>query len=487
MAVDLQAATAQAQKRELTEQVRLYEEAVSLWSQAVAQCTGRARERAQRNLADSQKVRASLSEQQGAGPQCAAAHKDAAAFQDMAVQAFNERRFAEAAMLFHKTEDMWEMASERCSGTQQELASRRREQSATDGHNAEHCAPRFEKAREQNQKLRASAPGMAREEKQQASLAVEALWRDALGQCKGAVLETVRNNIQALARERGTPWVASGAPGGAAPATTAMATATATATATAAASAASAASGSQDGAVARGVAPVAAPAKPGQPQAQPPEFTSGTTRYSGKFFLDAPDAKGYSGTGKITWANGDTYEGVLLRGQRHGKGVFTWADGQRYSGDWVNDTATGQGNLQFVSANQYEGEIRDGQPQGQGRMRYASGDIYTGLFSAGVPEGRGTYLWKSGQQIEGEWKNQQINGPGRIVFASGDTYVGELVDGKPHGKGTYHWTNGDEYVGQWKDGQKHGSGAFIWKNGDRWEGLYDSGEQTRQGKLIQKK
>lgn len=480
MAVDLKAATAQSQKRELSEQLRLYEEAVAVWSQAVAQCDGRARDRAQRNLADSQKVRTSLSEQQGAGPQCEAAHKDAGTLQEMARQALSERRFDEAAMLFRKTESRWDMASERCTGTQQEVASRRREQAEMDSHNAEYCAPLFEKAREQHQKLRTSAAGLSREEKQDASQVAETLWREALVQCKGPVLDTVRNNAQTLARERGTPWVARSAPA-------------ASLTAAAPALVPRLASGSDGKLGPVSLAPpvtaasvvAASGAKPVMPDAQPSEFTSGTTRFSGNFVRDA-DGLGYSGAGNIAWANGDRYEGSLVKGLRHGKGMFTWANGQRYNGDWINDQPEGQGSLQFAGGNQYEGRINNGQPQGQGRMRYASGDTYTGQFNAGIPQGRGIYIWRNGQQLEGEWKNQQLNGQGRMAFSSGDTYVGEFVNGKPAGQGRYHWSNGDEYAGQWKAGEKHGQGTFVWKNGDRWEGLYEADEQTSEGKLTQK-
>ena len=213
MAADMKAMTAQSQKMELTEQLRLFDESVALWSLAQAQCDGRAKERAQRNLADSQKVRGALSEQLGSGPECAASQKDAGALQDMARQALSDRKWSEAALLFRKAENMWDAASERCTGAQQDIALRRRDQSEIDGQNAEFCAPLFAQAREQTQKLRAMAAGLSREEKQDASQIAETLWRDALSQCKGAaVQEAARNNAQALARERGTPWVARVAP-----------------------------------------------------------------------------------------------------------------------------------------------------------------------------------------------------------------------------------------------------------------------------------
>lgn len=541
-AVDLKALTAQSQKAELATQARLFDEAVLLWSQAVGVCEGRAKDRAQRNLNDSLKMRAGIQEQLGSGPQCAAAHKDAGSFQDMGRQALSERRWGEAAMLYRKAEDLWELASERCNGTQQEVAQRRREQAEIDSINAEHCAPAFEQAREQNQRLRTLAPGMNREEKQEASQMVETLWRDLLGLCKGPVLDTARSNAQALARERGTPWASTrsamsmniSASDLRALGTTATNTAANTAAQSAAAqmlapkvetatsalpgpAAAKATTGAlgtaaaagalqtgtaapvQQAATAAQAAPVAMataaaaataanairPNASGKADAQPAEFTSGSTRFSGQFVRDA-DGATYSGTGRIMWANGDIYDGSLLKGQRHGKGQFIWANGQRYNGDWVRDKPTGQASVQFSNGNIYEGAVVNGMPHGQGRMLYASGDNYVGQFNAGHPEGRGVQTWKDGQRYDGEWQGEQPQGQGRMQFPGGETYVGQFAGGQPNGQGTFMWPNGDQYVGPWLAGQKHGQGVFTWKTGDRWEGVYDHDQQTAQGNLIRK-
>ena len=528
MAADMKALTAQSQKLELPEQARLFEESVALWTQTEAQCEGRAKERAQRNLATSQKSSNSLAEQLGAGPQCTAAHKDAGTLQDIARQALGERRWIDAAMLFHKAEDMWEMAAERCSGSQQETANRRREQSEIDGQNAEFCAPLFEKAREHTQKLRASAAGLTREAKQDASMVAETLWRDAVGQCKGAaVQDTARNNAQALARERGTPWVAriAAAPSPAAPspATAPLAASNTLAATATEATPASAAPLSQSAGTASRVmgslssafttlgstgtpATALAEVKPSVPPVS--EISPDTTRFSGQFVRD-PDGATYSGTGKVAWATGDVFEGALVKGLRHGKGVITWASGQRYNGDWVNDKPSGQAEMQFTNGNQFEGSVSDGVPQGQGRMRYASGDSYVGQFGAGVPEGRGAYVWKNGQQFDGDWKAGRPNGQGklkfatgnqfegqvrdgvphgqgRLVFAGGEVYVGQLSQGQPEGQGSFTWPNGDQYSGLWKAGKKHGQGVFTWSSGERSEGLYENDVQSNADTVAHK-
>ena len=523
IAADMKAVTAQSQKRELSEQAQLIDEAMSLWAQAVSQCEGRAKDRAQRNLADSQKTSNGINEQLGAGPQCASAHKDASALQDLARQALSERRWSDASMLFRKAENMWDMASERCTGSQQEIAARRREQSEIDGQNAEVCAPLFEKAREHTQKLRASAAGLTREDKQDASMVAETLWRDAVDQCKGAaVQDSARNNAQALARERGTPWVARAAP---APQISARPTPLTNPTpsnrnldATGASASTSkresdASSNISGGTIAALAATTASRGEStvttALTEASSTAFAAGTTRYSGQFVRDA-DSPTYSGSGKLVWANGDVFEGTLVKGQRHGKGLFIWANGQRYNGDWVNDKPIGQASIQFANGNQYEGSVNNGTPHNMGRMRYASGDTYTGQFNAGGPQGKGLYIWKNGQQFDGEWKNERPNGQGKLKFAdgnqyegnvvdgvpngqgrmtftTGDTYEGQFAKGEPHGQGSFSWTNGDNYTGLWRAGKKHGQGTFTWNSGDLWEGIYENDEQTDPSKPSAKK
>ena len=523
MAADLKALTAQAQKQDVVALVQLHSLSAGFWTTAVELCEGRAKERAQRNLTESQKANALLSEQLGDGPECGAAHKDAATLQDMARAALAERRWLDAATLFHKSEDMWDLATERCSGTQKELANKRQEQAELDGFNAEFCAPLFDRAREQTQKLRASSAGLSREEKQDGLMVAETLWRDALAQCKGsAAQDSARNNAQALARERGTPWVArnpspvpaaSTASRVAAPAAKPVAAAAAAPTpaaapATPAKPAAAVAVKPVEPAVppkttalaiastpvtvpSLAVAAIPAPAiavqpvEPPLPQAQPEEFIVGDMHFKGKFVRDV-DALTFSGKGKLSWANGDTFEGTLQNGKRHGKGLFIWANGQRYHGDWVNDSSTGQATVDFTNGDHYEGATVNGTPIGLGSMRFASGDTYKGSFLAGKPNGAGVYIWKNGQQFEGDWKSGKPNGQGKLRFANGDSYEGTVSDGMPDQSGRFTWASGDTYTGQWKAGLKEGQGTFTWTSGDRWEGVYEKDQQTSNGTLVRK-
>lgn len=540
MAIDLSAANAQAQRAAVAEQVRLLDQSSALWRQAVGLCAGRARDRAQRNLADSQKSRVALGEMQGAGELCLSSQKDALTLQDLARRVLGERRFAEAAGLFRRAETQWDLAAERCTGTQQQQALRQRELAEIDGHNAEHCGPRFNAAIERTQRFRTASAAMTTAERQTASRIAETLWRDAIPNCKGEPQDVARSQAQTLARERGTPWVetraepatapaasgasilgSSGAPGARRPGGMAAQAGAPAGSADqapaggggAAGPAAAAGGGVVTGSIGQGqaagqkVLPNVGRREPEVPRHI--DIVVGTdTRLVGQF---SPDPGGllitYSGQGRIQWGNGEVYQGAVARGKRHGVGEFIWTSGQRYQGDWVDDRPHGRGTLRFANGNLFEGDIVDGQPQGQGRMIYASGDVYNGQIHQGEPHGQGSYLWISGQRYDGPWVqgkpagrgamhfangndyegdivDGQPQGQGRMRFANGDTYEGQFTAGQPDGQGRFTWKQGDRYSGGWKAGRRDGQGTMQWANGDKWEGLFRNDAQTEQGTLT---
>jgi hypothetical protein len=510
LSADLRAATAQSQNQPLQALVKLHDEAVAEWGAAIAACDGRARERARRNLADSQKSRDALAEKLQAGSQCETAHRDAAALQDLARTAFGERRFSDAASLYRKAEGMWELAAEQCSGSQQQTAQRRREQSEIDGHNAEFCAPPFERAREFSTKLRNSGAALPLAERQAQSQIGETLWRDTAKLCKGSAQELALNNAQALARERGTPWVATPLPG--APVPVIAATPKPAVTAAAAPAPRSTVSPPPLAttplrqAAAAPLTPIAAAPAPA-PEPKLFDRTAGDTRYVGQFVRENDDT--VSGTGRVEWKNGDVYEGPLTHSQRQGVGEIRWAGGQRYKGEWAADRATGRGVMTFANGNHYEGLVLDGQPEGEGKLTYASGDVYSGQLRQGLPHGKGSYVWMSGQRYEGDWVNDKPHGmgrmrfangnqyegqmaaglpqgTGRMVFPNGDVYEGQFEAGKAHGQGKYAWKSGERYEGAWSRGLKHGTGIFFWPTGDRWEGVFKDDERTDDGAMVRK-
>lgn len=50
------------------------------------------------------------------------------------------------------------------------------------------------------------------------------------------------------------------------------------------------------------------------------------------------------GKGKMSYKNGDNYEGTFYKGKKHGKGYFKWAkEGSYYDGEWNNNHPHGVG------------------------------------------------------------------------------------------------------------------------------------------------
>jgi len=83
-------------------------------------------------------------------------------------------------------------------------------------------------------------------------------------------------------------------------------------------------------------------------------------RYEGPFVNGGP-----SGTGRVSFPNGDRYVGGVLNGRGEGEGVYTWANGDRY-----------------------EGTQRDGYPDGQGRF-ISGAQVFEGTWTRGCFFGAG--------------------------------------------------------------------------------------------------
>lgn len=509
MAADVKAFSARSKKTELVEQAQFFKEAVVLWSRAVDQCDGVARDQAQRNLADSRKVLDGIAEQMGSGPECTSAHKDAASLQEMAKQALSERRWVDSAMLFNKAENMWMLAGELCSGSQRDVAERHRLESATDGHNAEHCAPIFEKAREQMQKMRTPMAPLTREEKQEISMVAETLWRDALAQCRGnTVQEIARNNAQSLARERGTPWVPRVvvAPASAVSATLPMATApAAVASATVAVSAVPTKSIVQP-VVAQStshqavptvptnvvsvrpavsvagsmvVTPVSLPVKP-EVEREGSELAAASAPVPVASAVVPSNPLPALATPVATLNNSPGQVQPIRREEVRLMTVFDAdKDARRLN------VYTGLAKVRWASGDMYEGEVDKGIRQGKGKFSWSSGQVYEGDWSNDLATGQGVIRFVNGNRYEGAVVNGIPNGQGKTRFSSGDIYTGNFVAGERDGLGEYLWLNGDKYVGQWKSGRKHGRGQFILMNGERWEVTHEYDSETSRDLLLQ--
>lgn len=134
-------------------------------------------------------------------------------------------------------------------------------------------------------------------------------------------------------------------------------------------------------------------------------------------FVSDPVTGVMSGTGRIIWADGNRFEGTLVKGVKEGKGKFTWHNGQRYTGDWSKDAPNGKGTIEYANGFRYQGEVKDGAPHGQGTLWFRDGDVYKGSWVQGRSHGQGRYTWANGSYWEGEFKDDKRTENGRMVFA----------------------------------------------------------------------
>lgn len=199
---------ARAARAPLAELVALQDEALAQWKLAVERCDDRARERAERLLADAQLARSRLAEREQAGAQCELSVSDAQSMQALAKTAAEDRRWSEAAAMYRRTETLWDLAAEHCTGEQQQLAGKRREEAEIDAHNAEQCGPVFHRSIELYNRLRALGDSTPPAERERASQITETSWREAVALCRGEAVERAKTAANAVARQRGTPWVA---------------------------------------------------------------------------------------------------------------------------------------------------------------------------------------------------------------------------------------------------------------------------------------
>lgn len=186
---------------------------------------------------------------------------------------------------------------------------------------------------------------------------------------------------------------------------------------------------------------------------------------------------------KLTYSNGDVYEGETVYFLRHGKGKMTYSGGDIYEGDFVFNNMEGYGSYYYLGGDSYEGEFVDNQKNGEGIFKWAPDeydryDCYVGSYQNDLRSGKGTYTYADGTVFEGYYANDAKNGKGTLKFANGDTYEGDFVNDYRTGSGAYTWFTGDQYVGDFYRNTITGYGSYTWnERGDRrdYTGYFENG------------
>ena len=142
-----------------------------------------------------------------------------------------------------------------------------------------------------------------------------------------------------------------------------------------------------------------------------------TPKPTNKTFTQATLPAGYTGTGKITYDNGNTFEGSWKDRKKQGQGTYTWSNGNKHVGKWIYGFRSGPGIHTIGTGNAiktYTGEWSGGMRNGEFKITYPNGDIRVGTFINNVFGGlvkftpKGGKSWftpKGGESVEERWKD----------------------------------------------------------------------------------
>ena len=164
--------------------------------------------------------------------------------------------------------------------------------------------------------------------------------------------------------------------------------------------------------------------------------SSTDTIYEGPNVCNHFDETNIQGEYRVTYENGEVYEGQYVDENRHGIGEYHYGDGSIYEGEWYK-----------------------GKRQGFGVFTNAEGDVY-----------------------EGEWDRDFIHGEGIWRWIDGSTYMGDNIDGKRSGKGVYITLHGDVYIGDFHENKMHGTGTFTYNDKTVYEGTFR--DNLREGEGV---
>lgn len=133
----------------------------------------------------------------------------------------------------------------------------------------------------------------------------------------------------------------------------------------------------------------------------------GTKNYSHGTYVGNLVLGVQEGNGKMTYNNGESYEGQIKQNELHGFGTFRWNNGDLYSGNYQNNKR-----------------------QGKGVLRYGTGDLYEGDFLNDMKTGYGVYKWKEGTYYKGNFVDGQLQGDGKFYNKKGYCMSGTFENGK---------------------------------------------------------
>ena len=182
------------------------------------------------------------------------------------------------------------------------------------------------------------------------------------------------------------------------------------------------------------------------------------------------------------------YQGEFENSIPNGNGTWNSYDSDDYlNGDWNDGNFTnGEGKLTFPNGEIYEGEWKKKKKNGQGTLTWSTGDIYVGEFKNDIPNGKGTFTKPNGDYKIGQFKKKFLSGKVKITLVNG-IYEGEWENNFPNGQGKYTMKNGDYEEGIFKDDEfEYGKVKKTFDDGEIYEGEWENDSPNGEGKIIKK-
>ena len=118
-----------------------------------------------------------------------------------------------------------------------------------------------------------------------------------------------------------------------------------------------------------------------------------------------------------------TYMGQFSDDLKHGQGKITFNEGEIYEGDFYKGKITGYGKYLYKDKSQYVGQFLDGKMHGKGEITYSNGTKFIGNYVDNVREGYGEYYQASGKIFKGNYKKGKKHGKGIIIDKNGQKEV----------------------------------------------------------------
>lgn len=155
------------------------------------------------------------------------------------------------------------------------------------------------------------------------------------------------------------------------------------------------------------------------------------------------------------------YEGDLVDGKPHGTGRMTFTNGDVWEGRFIKSVMNGYGKKSYSNGKVCEGEFKDNEMHGPGTIRFPDGEVAEGMKVNGDWEGMVKRTFPDGERNETFHFHGEQKGPERIIRVGGTVDESIWVKRHPHGPWKRTFPSGAVQVGTHKHGVKVGRWTYI--------------------------